>query len=351
MEDKGQSMLSNSYGMKGGDGPNSYAQKSVYHVYMYTSNVFHTTKSIEAIECKFTTHGLISPEFHVFFNDQVGNDFNSLFATLPVGKKYYAAGVPGSFHDRLFPTASLHFVFSSCALHWLSKVPKGVVDKTGPPWNKGRIHYGGAPKEVFEAYSDQFATDMNSFLQARVKELAPGALMALVTLAVPDVAPGLQFTLGLEIELLGFILMDMEKMELRKVIEGNERFRIERMEILSNPKQHIATPDLRQRMRFMRAASEILIEKHFGTEIIDQLFEIYTRKLSESSLLLNPDNYQQMIASELINVSDNFLHVVNNDPNSVNAAVQKRLASEDPDLTKEERMKRRQFLESYSDEE
>ncbi|XVF82078.1 hypothetical protein PTKIN_Ptkin16aG0015000 [Pterospermum kingtungense] len=227
MEDKSKSIISsNSYAMSSGDGPNSYAQNSLFQreiieaakviideeitnkldiqkLSLATSEPFQiadlgcscgpntilaTRNIVEAVELKFQTQGLISPEFQVFFNDQVSNDFNSLFASLPAGIKYYAAGVPGSFHDRLFPKASLHFVFSSCTLNWLSNVPKGVLDRTGPAWNKGRIHYTGAPKEVFEAYSDQFAMDMDSFLQARVKELAPGGLMALVIPAVPDVA-------------------------------------------------------------------------------------------------------------------------------------------------------------------
>ncbi|XVF82977.1 hypothetical protein PTKIN_Ptkin16aG0095700 [Pterospermum kingtungense] len=46
---------------------------------------------------------------------------------------------------------------------------------------------------------------------------------------------------------------------------------------------------------------------------------------------------------------NNFVHVVDNDPSSVNAAIRRRLTSEDPDLTKEERMKIRQFLEAYPD--
>ena len=42
---------------------------------------------------------------------------------------------------------------------------------------------------------------------------------------------------------------------------------------------------------------------------------------------------------------------MNNDPNNVNATVRRRLTSEDPELTKEERVKIRQLLESYPDEE
>lgn len=171
---------------------------------------------VDAIHRKFQTHPPLpnAPEFQVFFNDQVTNDFNSLFASFPLGKNYYAAGVPGSFHDRLFPTASLHFVYSSCAVNWLSKVPKGVADETCPAWNQGKIHYTGAPKVVFEAYSDQFSMDMDSFLQARVKEIAAGGLMALVIPVEPDVITYPQATTGSEFELVGSCLMDMAKMVL-----------------------------------------------------------------------------------------------------------------------------------------
>ncbi|XP_007011159.2 PREDICTED: probable S-adenosylmethionine-dependent methyltransferase At5g37990 isoform X1 [Theobroma cacao] len=348
MEAKSQSIMADSYAMNGGDGPYSYAQNS-----MYQRGIMETAKrmineeiamkldiqklslaasepiriadlgcscgpntilaiqnNLEALKRKFQTHP--TPEFQVFFNDQVSNDFNSLFASLPeLGRQYYAACVPGSFHVRLFPTASLHFVYSSCALNWLSKVPKEVVDKTDPAWNQGRIHYTGAPKEVFEAYSDQFAKDIGSFLQARVKELAPGGLMALVIPAVPDMISHPHITTGSEFELVGSCLMDMAKMgivseakidtfnlpiyytypkELRQIIEGNGCFSIERMDILNIPKQHIAMPDLRQRTLYIRAALEALIEKHFGKKIIDPLFEMYSRKLSASPIFLNPEN-------------------------------------------------------------
>ncbi|XVF82070.1 hypothetical protein PTKIN_Ptkin16aG0014100 [Pterospermum kingtungense] len=346
MEDKGKSIvLSNLNAMIGGDGPNSYAQNSVFQrgiiesakviineeitmkldIQKLSSAISDTFRIAdlgcscgpntilaiqyitEAIESKFQSHGLTSPEFQVFFNDQVGNDFNSLFASLPVDRKYYAAGVPGSFHGRLFPKASLHFVYSSSALHWLSKVPA---------WNKGRIHYTGAPKEVFEAYSDQFAKQVNSFLNARVQELVPGGLIAFVLPSVPDVSSHPE-AIGSDFEILGSCLVDMAKMgmvseakvdafnipfystcpkELRRIIEGNGCFSIERMEILNNLERRIVVRDPRQRMLFMRATVEMLIEKHFGTEIIDQLFEMYSKKLSESSLFLNPENYQQSLA-------------------------------------------------------
>lgn len=75
-----------------------------------------------------------TPEFRVYLNDLPSNDFNSIFKALPDFSKglskerndgsapIYIGGYPGSFYGRLFPNNSLHFVYSSCSLHWLSRV-------------------------------------------------------------------------------------------------------------------------------------------------------------------------------------------------------------------------------------
>lgn len=80
-----------------------------------------------------------SPEFRVHLNDLTGNDFNTVFSSLPAfynrlmeekGPEFgpcFVSGMPGSFYGRLFPSNSLHFVHSSSSLHWLSQVGPVVV--------------------------------------------------------------------------------------------------------------------------------------------------------------------------------------------------------------------------------
>ena len=114
-------------------------------------NTFISIQSIiEAIELKYISKGenTETPKFMVFFNDQLSNDFNTLFISLPLNGNTLQPGVPGSFYGRLFPKASLHFIHSSYALQWLSNVPKEVMDQGSTTWNKGRIFYTNAPKEL-----------------------------------------------------------------------------------------------------------------------------------------------------------------------------------------------------------
>ncbi|XP_060195213.1 loganic acid O-methyltransferase-like [Lycium barbarum] len=127
---------------------------------------------VEAVKDKaYNNHQFTNniPEFQVFFNDHVTNDFNTLFQSLPVDKSYYASGVPGSFHGRLLPSRSIHFAHSSCTIHWLSKCPEELLDDKSPAWNKGLIHYVGASNiEVVNAYVAQFEKDMEMFFKRKV---------------------------------------------------------------------------------------------------------------------------------------------------------------------------------------
>ncbi|KAK4409666.1 Loganic acid O-methyltransferase [Sesamum angolense] len=280
----------------------------------------------EAIQNKFQSQRSIinaeSPEFYVFFNDHVKNDFNTLFRSLPPERHYQAAGLPGSFHKRLLPKASLHFAYSSWALHWLSQVPNAVTDPTSQAWNKGNIYYGGARQEVCDAYSSQYAKDIESFLKARANELVSGGLMALLVPGFPikfDYS-GPFYKGQMVMDHIASILIDMAKKgriseekidsfnfptyytfpeELKAIIERNGSYSIERMEIFDNPGKYAITT-AHAHASVYRAVFEDLMTNHFGSEIVDEVFDSYRQKLEASSALLLPEKDKSIIIFVLL---------------------------------------------------
>ncbi|CAK9177946.1 LAMT/FAMT [Ilex paraguariensis] len=330
------------YHMNGGDGPYSYVQNSDYQKEVIDfakgllnemiaekldvenpsfdpsnpiciadlgcsvgPNTFYAVNNIiEAIELKYKSNPQ-TPSFHVFFNDHTTNDFNTLFKTLPTNRKYFAAGVAGSFHRRLFPNSTLHFVHCSAALHWLSEVPKELKDRNSLAWNKGSVLHTSPVKEVREAYSAQFRKDMEEFLSGRAQELVRGGLMVLIVQGLPDGVLLSETTVGMGFCVLASCLDDMAKTgvvsaekvdsfnlpfyhpsskELRALIETNGYFHVERIEKLSTPWRH-ETPDLQLVGMHLRAVIGGLIEEHFGDEILDDLFQRHIKKLGESAFI------------------------------------------------------------------
>ena len=175
-------------------------------------NTFFAVQNIiDAVELKYQSQGESSqlPEFQVFFNDHALNDFNELFESLPPERRYFAAGVPGFFHGRIFPCNSLHFVHSSYAVHILSRVPKEVMDKESPAWNKGRINYSHSCDEVVKCYEAQYAKDMDKFLNARAKEIVLGGLMAFIIPGRPSGSPHSEAATSKTTTLVGSCLMEM----------------------------------------------------------------------------------------------------------------------------------------------
>ncbi|XVE85605.1 hypothetical protein DITRI_Ditri17bG0103800 [Diplodiscus trichospermus] len=330
------------YAMNGGDGAYSYTKNSSFQR-AYASileakirkeiteeldikNLYSTSKTLriadlgcsvgpntfaamnnvlEAMKHKYQLQDPASklPEFQVFYNDHASNDFNTLFASLPPERQYFAAGVPGSFYSRLFPESSLHFVHSSYALHWLSKIPEEVLDNNSPAWNKGRIHYTNAAEDVGNAYAAQFAKDMQMFLDARAKELVVGGMMVLIILSIPDS----RVPSGVMADLLCSTLMEMAKEgiisesqvdtfnlplyaasdeEMKEITEGNGYFSIERIE--TAPVSNIAVQlGTRSYTMHLRAGLEGIISNHFGNKIIDELFDRFHKKAEDHLDLLN----------------------------------------------------------------
>ncbi|KAM1982460.1 hypothetical protein ACFX15_038818 [Malus domestica] len=275
-------------------------------------NTFHAVQNIlDAVEQKCQGQGHNShqlPEFQVFFNDHASNDFNELFKSMPSDRRYYAAGVPGSFYSRLFPKDFLHFAYSSYSLHFLSKVPEEVVDVNSPAWNKGRIHYSKSANHVVQAYEAQYAKDMDCFLSARAQEIVSGGLMAFVVPGRPNGIPHAEVFLNNAKELFGSCLMDMAKKgiiseekvdsfnipqyiasleDVEAIVKANGCFSPETMEILSGEK-----PQPKAFATGVRSGMEGMIRKHFGEEIdLDHLFDLFRKKLEESSSVLESKKF------------------------------------------------------------
>ncbi|KAK4485114.1 hypothetical protein RD792_007724, partial [Penstemon davidsonii] len=139
-----------------------------------------------------------------------------------------------------------------------------------------------------------------SFLDARAQELVNGGLMALLIPTVPSFwDPQTEYTLTCYLNLMGSCLIDMAKKgiideakadafnlpyylatpeELKTIIDNNNNYSIERLEILNNPGKH-TLPSVSARAAFFRAGMEKLIGDHFGSEIIEEFFDLLWKAL------------------------------------------------------------------------
>ncbi|XP_042016379.1 loganic acid O-methyltransferase-like [Salvia splendens] len=255
-------------------------------------NTFFTVQNlIEAVQKKWPSETLL--EFQVFFNDHLGNDFNTLFSSLPLERRYHAAAVPGSFHGRLFPRSSITVAHSSYALQWLSKKPQGVH-------NEGRIHYSGAGTDVVKAYSDQYEKDLSCFMSARAEEIVKGGVLVVVMPGTPDGISHSDHPAGVLFNYFGYSLMelanegvvDKDKIdkfnlpiytptmgEMKRVIENNGCFSIEKME-LSKMDGPI---DVAKLIMHMRAGMEGVFSAHFGDSVVDKMFAKMSDKAQDMS--------------------------------------------------------------------
>ncbi|KAK6921659.1 SAM dependent carboxyl methyltransferase [Dillenia turbinata] len=269
-------------------------------------NTFHAVQIIlEAIQQKLQSETINSqePEYQVFFNDLVTNDFNTLFASLPPKRQYHAAAVPGSFHNVVLPKSSIHFAYSAFSLNWLSKLPLEIIDKNSPAWNEGMIHYSSKQKDVLGAYAVQFANDFESFLCARKQELVSGGLVSVLVSGVPNGTCFSETSTGKLYEIFGSCFVDMANKglihkdkvdsfnlpvyfpspkEIKAVVEKNGYFNIEKMEIPPNPTYQTGVPDFKKHAVSSRAVYEGILCQHFGSEFVDELFKLFRKKVDET---------------------------------------------------------------------
>ncbi|KAL1541758.1 gibberellin A4 carboxyl methyltransferase [Salvia divinorum] len=335
--------MGETFPMKGGDGAHSYAKNSQYQKKASDSvkgmideaviesleresmsgtvaiadlgcsvgpNTFFSVQNLmEAVQKKWPSETL---EFQVFFNDNFGNDFNALFAALPPERGYHAAGVAGSFHGRLFPRNSITVVHSSHALHWLSKQPQGVP-------NEGRIHYVGAPDEVVRAYSDQFKEDFKSFIVTRAAEVVRGGVMLLILPATREGVPTANYPAGFLFSYLGQTLMDLANEgvvdkgkidgfnlpiyvpsvgEVRKMIEKNGCFTIEKME-LTKPRGSDDGPiDVPELIMHLRGGMQEICALQFGDYAVEKMFDKMSEKRQHMSEFMQ-SNYRREDGTQL----------------------------------------------------
>ncbi|XP_074313373.1 putative jasmonic acid carboxyl methyltransferase 2 [Silene latifolia] len=254
------------------------------------------------------------PQFGVFLNDLLGNDFNTMFNLLPNFNKdlqeakgsscgpCFVSGIPKSFYGRVFPDKFLHFVHSSYSVHWLSQVPRGLVSENGEALNKGNIYIAKtSPPEVYNTYCAQFESDFMLFLRSRSTEMVCGGGMVVVLNGSINSDDSDSI-----LELLGSTLQDMvlegvieqEKLdkfnmpfftptveEVRKLVEAEGSFALNKLETFTVDWSVDTSQNLETRAKFVaktvRAIVEPFLTTAFNHAVIDDLFLLFETRVKE----------------------------------------------------------------------
>ncbi|KAE8678793.1 hypothetical protein F3Y22_tig00111402pilonHSYRG00259 [Hibiscus syriacus] len=257
-----------------------------------------------------------SPELQVFLNDLPENDFNAVFRSVPALNERlkkdegdlrgpcFIVGVPGSFYQRLFPSRSMHFVYSSSSLHWLSKAPRG---------DKGNIYMSkSSSADAFKAYSEQFRMDFLKFLRLRSEEMVGGGRMLHCLVGRSSTDPTSNDCCSIY-ELLNKSLFDLVakglvqesnvdsfnvpyynpcEQEMREIIEEEGSFNLDKIEVFevnwdfednNGNKNYVFEKNKSGQnvAKTVRAAYEYILASHFGEIIIDELFTRYAQYVGE----------------------------------------------------------------------
>jgi hypothetical protein len=107
-------------------------------------------------------HGLLPGREHDGLRD-----FRGVFS--------FASGT--SFHDQIFPDATLSLGFSASAMHWLSRLPATLVDQVHVATDRGAVR---------DAFAAQAAADWDTILLHRARELVPGGQLVFANLCIDE---------------------------------------------------------------------------------------------------------------------------------------------------------------------
>ncbi|QCE12383.1 jasmonate O-methyltransferase [Vigna unguiculata] len=281
-----------------------------------------TSNIIDIVDATCTRLNLELPTFQFYLNDLFGNDFNTIFKSLPdfyeklvqeKGHKFgscFINATPGSFHGRLFPNDSVHFFHSANSLHWLSQDPLKGLTKEAKTLNKGNCHIvSTSPPEVHKAYQKQFQEGFKLFLKSRSEELVHGGAMVLVlpcTCRSETVSKSLWEVISLTLnDMLLEGLIEEEKLdsfniptyeptieEIRNLIKEEESLFVQRLEVFTVPRDEGISErgdccflDESVRAEFIatytRAAMEPLLSAKFEVQVINELFIRFQWKLEQ----------------------------------------------------------------------
>ncbi|KAK9122517.1 hypothetical protein Sjap_012119 [Stephania japonica] len=302
---------------------------------------------VDTLSHRYKQEAGFDPEFEAFFSDLPSNDFNSLFRSLPpfaftdhnhnLKRRYYAAGVPGSFYHRLFPKAKLHVAVSLSALHWLSQIPESVVDKRSRAWNEGRAWIDGAKREVVEAYAKQSKDDLMAFIRCRREEIVKGGILFMLMagrpgsnrpedqLGDPDSRAKHPFTSSMDQaweDLLNEGLIEKETRDtfnipayMRSTEEVEEAFeecggfemrRLDYRRIVEYSKEKqqewIVDPVSygRAKANLVRATLRPIVEAHLGPTLSHELFKRFEKRASEDLAMLHKTCFYGVIVVSAI---------------------------------------------------
>ncbi|KAJ0249464.1 Salicylate/benzoate carboxyl methyltransferase [Hirschfeldia incana] len=260
------------------------------------------------------------PEIDCCLNDLPENDFNTTFKFVPFFNKElmitnkpscFVYGAPGSFYSRLFSRNSLHFVHSSYALHFLSKVP----EKHGN--DKGSVYItSSSPQSTYKAHLNQFQKDFTMFLRLRSEEIVSNGRMVLTFIGRntlnndPLYRDCCHFWTLLSKSLRDMVFeghvseskldafnmpfYDPNEQELEDVIRNEGSFEINDLEKhvfdLSLSNNNNEEDDYEagcNAANCIRAVTEPMLVAHFGEDIIDILFDRYAHHVAKHASCRN----------------------------------------------------------------